>query len=147
MMSAIERLKGTQAAVPPDAHEARPPTRRGFTMVEVIAAIVILTVGVLGLAGTTAYIVRQVTLANVMTERAVATQTVIEEIQSMAYASVTTGSDSIGKYTVSWTSATETAASKLVTIITTGPGLHSSAGSFPMLGPNVADTFVYRVVN
>lgn len=121
--------------------------RDGFTMVEVIAAIVILTVGVLGMAGTTAYIVRQVTLANVMTERAVAQQTVVEKIQAMPYANVTYGSDSVGRFSVNWTSASDGAASRLVTIITTGPGLHASTGSFPMLGPNVADTFVYRVIS
>ena len=117
----------------------------GFTMVEVIAAIVILAVGVLGLAGTTAYVVRQVTLANVMTERAVGLQTVVEKVQAMPYDSVKTGVDTVGKFMVTWSSATETAASKLVTIITTGPGV-SSAGGFPALGSNVADTFVYRVI-
>ena len=121
--------------------------RAGFTMVEVIAAIVILAVGVLGLAGTTAYVVRQVTLANVMTERSVGLQTVIEKVQAMPYDSVGSGTDTVGKFVVTWSSATETAASKLVTIITTGPGLQTSAGNpFPALGPNVADTFVYRVI-
>lgn len=117
-------------------------------MVEVIVAIVILTVGVLGLAGTTGYIVRQVTLANVMTQRSVAQQTVIEKVQAMPFASLSSGTDSVGRYTVTWTSATETIQSKLVTIVTTGPGLQSSAANpFPMMADNVADTFVYRVLN
>lgn len=117
-------------------------------MVEVIAAIVILTVGVLALAGTTGYVVRQVTLANILTERAVALQSAIEKVQAMPYTSVASGSDSTGHFTVRWTSAVETPASKLVTFITTGPGLHSStANPFPTLINSVADTFVYRVIN
>lgn len=117
-------------------------------MVEVIAAIVILTVGVLGLAGTTAYIVRQVTLANVVTQRAVALQTVVEKVQAMPFGDVGSGSDSVDSYVVQWTSSTETVASKLVTIVTTGPGLHATTSNpAPMLGPDVADTFVYRVIN
>jgi len=117
-------------------------------MVEVIVAIVILTVGVLGLAGTTAYITRQVTLANVVTQRAVALQSVVERVQAMPFENVGSGSDSVGRYVVQWTSSTETAASKLVTIVTSGPGLRATTSNpFPMLGPSVADTFVYRVIN
>ena len=54
----------------------------GFTIVEVIVAMVVLAIGVLGLAGTAAYIVRQVTLADIMTERAAALQTAVERIQA-----------------------------------------------------------------
>ena len=79
----------------PDTGFASPRIHRGagFTMVEVIIAIVVLAVGVLGMAGTTAYIVRQITLADVMTERAVALQSVIERLQATPFASVGTGAD------------------------------------------------------
>lgn len=116
-------------------------------MVEVIIAIVILAVGVLGLGGTTAYIVRQVTLADIMTERSAALQSVVERLQAMTYDSVGTGSDSIGQFSVSWTTTDESAQSKLVSIVTTGPGLQTASGNpFPMLGQNVPDTFQYRVI-
>lgn len=122
--------------------------RFGFTLVEVIIAIVILAVGVLGMAGATAYIVRQITLADVMTERAVALQSAVERIQAMDYDSVDAGSDSIGVFQVSWTSVEESAQSKLVTVITTGPGLQSTdANPFPVMAPSVPDTFEYRVLN
>ena len=116
-------------------------------MVEVIIAIVVLAVGVLGMAGTTAYIVRQVTLADVMTERSVALQTIIERIQSIPFTSVGSGSDTVGVYEIAWTSLSESSTSKLVTLVTRGPGLTTSPGNpFPFLGPNVADTFQYRVI-
>lgn len=76
--------------------------RKGFSMVEVIIAIVVLAVGVLGFAGTTAYIVRQVTLADVMTERSAALQSTIERLQAMDFDSVGYGSDSVGVFGVSW---------------------------------------------
>lgn len=124
-----------------------PKDRRGFSMVEVVVAIVVLAVGVLGLGGTTAYIIRQITLADVMTERAAALSSVIERVQAMDYDSVASGNDSIGVFTVRWTSASESSQTKLVTIITMGPGLATSAAnSFPILANNVPDTFVYRVL-
>ncbi len=139
-----------RASSPPPASPAgdHPHASAGFTMVELIIAIVVLAVGVLGLAGTTAYIVRQVTLADLMTERAVALQSVIEEVQATPFASIGSGADSVGAFAVSWSSAAETSQSLLVTAITVGPGLATAASSpSPALGPNVADTFVFRVIN
>lgn len=120
--------------------------RRGFTLVEIVIAVVVLTVGVLGLAGTTAYIVRQVTLANVMTQRAAAFQTTIDHLQALPYSSVTSGSDSIGDYAIQWTGVDDGSQSRIVTIVTVGPGLARVAGTFPFLASQVADTFKFRVL-
>jgi prepilin-type N-terminal cleavage/methylation domain-containing protein len=125
----------------------RSSPRAGFTMVEVIIAMVVLAVGVLGLAGTTAYIVRQVTLADIMTERAAALQTAIERIQAADWDSLGTGGDSVGIYGVSWTTQLVAAQLKEVTIVTTGPGLQTSTDNpFPMLTQSVADTFYFRTI-
>lgn len=128
-------------------HTPQFPTadRQGFTMVEVIIAIVVLAIGVLGLAGTTAYIVRQITLADLMTERAAAFQTTIDRIQSLPYANVTAGADSVGVFAVRWTAVDNGAQNKTVTILTFGPGLDRSA-PFPALGSRVVDTFTFRVL-
>lgn len=117
-------------------------------MVEVIIAMIVLAVGVLGLAGTTAYVVRQVTLADIMTERTVALQTVIEGLQAANFSSVGSGSDSVGVFFVRWSSVSESAVSKLVTLYTAGPGLAQAPGNtFPYLGNNVVDTFQFRVIS
>ncbi len=138
---------GQETAGPSPALPQR-AERDGFTLVEVIAAIVILTVGVLGLAGTTAYVVRQVTLANVTTERSVVLQTAIEQVQSMPFANVSFGTDSVGHFSVQWRSSLESPVSKVVTFVTRGPGLHSSSvNPFPTMSADVADTFVYRVIS
>jgi type II secretory pathway pseudopilin PulG len=121
--------------------------RGGFTIVEVIIAMIVLSCGVVAMAGTTMLIVRQVTLANVMTQRSVALQSVIERLQATSFDNVGSGSDSSGVFRMSWSSTSETSQSKLVSVITTGPGVMTAAGaSFPVLGASVADTFQYRVI-
>jgi prepilin-type N-terminal cleavage/methylation domain-containing protein len=118
--------------------------RGGFSMVEVIIAIVILAVGVLGLAGTTAYIVRQVTLSDLMTERSAAFQTIVDRIQSLPFDNVTTGSDSVGIFAVTWDAVLDGPQNKIVTIVTTGPGLGGT--TVPTNDPQVVDTFIFRVL-
>ena len=116
--------------------------RGGFSLVELVIAIVILAVGVLGLAGTTAFVVRQVTLADVNTERSAALQSVVERIRSTAYTSVGTGSQTIGSFSVVWSISDSTVATKTVRVITTGPGLRrDTAATVPTLGASVQDTF------
>lgn len=119
-------------------------SRAGFSMIEVIVSIIILAVGVLGLAGTTAFVVRQVTLGDLMTERAAAFQTIVDRLQSLPYDSVASGSDSIGIYATTWTSVADGPQSKIVTIVTVGPGL--GATPTPTNNPQVVDTFVFRIL-
>lgn len=140
----------TSPDLTPDPLAPTPPgrdARSGFSMVEVIIAIMILAIGVLGLAGTTAFVVRQITLGDLLTERAVALQTVVERLQATPFANVTNGSDSVGVFAVTWTTQSESSTSTLVTVITSGPGLSKDTGAYTVLGPNVADTFTFRVIN
>jgi prepilin-type N-terminal cleavage/methylation domain-containing protein len=118
--------------------------RAGFSMVEVIIAMVILAVGVLGLAGTTAYIVRNVTYADLMTERAAAFQTIVDRIQSLPFDSVGSGSDSVGIFAVTWSSTLDGPQNKIVEIVTVGPGVLRA--NIPLNNPQVVDTFEFRVL-
>lgn len=122
---------------------ARRSLRGGFSVIEVIIAMVILTIGVLGLAGTTAYIVRQITLSDLMTERSVAFQTIVERLQSLPYDSVTAGSDSVGIFAVRWNSTPNGSQNKTVTIWTAGPGM---SGNPPNNNPQVVDSFTFRIL-
>ena len=117
--------------------------RGGFTIIEVIIAMIILTVGVLGLAGTTAYFVRQTTLSDLMTERSTAFQTILDRLQSQPYDSVTSGTDTVGIYAVRWTSVNNGSQNKTVTLVTTGPG---TRGAPPRNDPAVVDTFQFRLL-
>lgn len=116
-------------------------------MAEVVIAVVVLAVGVLGLAGTTAFIARQVTLGEVMTDRAVALQTIVERIHATPFDSVSSGSDSIGAFALTWSSVPETSESRVVSVVTVGPGVEPAAkGRGRTLGAAVADTFSFRVI-
>lgn len=116
----------------------------GFTIVEIVVALILLTVGVLGLAGTTIWVVRQTTLGEVTTERTVALQSVIERLRALPYDSVADGSTTEGQFDVAWTVTSESR-SKAIQLITTGPGLASGSSGPPQLKQSVADTFEYRV--
>jgi Tfp pilus assembly protein PilV len=117
-------------------------------MVEVIFAIMILAFGLMGMAGTTAMVVRQVTLADLATERSAALQTTIERLQALPFSQLTNGSDTVGIFGVTWTVTDPTGQWASIQIVTTGPGIASSSseGGFPVLLNNVPDTFVHRIL-
>ena len=121
-----------------------PVDRMGFTMVEVIFAIMILAFGLMGMAGTTALVVRQVTMADLATERSAALQTTIERLQAEPFSQLTDGSDSVGIYEVTWTVTQPTGLWAAVEIVTAGPGSAAPDGGFPILMPNIPDTFNHR---
>lgn len=119
--------------------------RGGFSLVEVIIAIVVLAFGLMGMAGTTALVVRQVTLADLATERSAAVQTTLESLKALPFDSVKDGSASIGVFDVKWSVTTASVQWKAVELITVGPGMRYGGG-FPMLAPSVPDTFTYRII-
>lgn len=121
------------------------PTRSqsGFTVIEVVVSTVILTFGILALAGATGQIVRQLTLADLQAERTVAFQTVVDRVQSLPFDDVLPGTLTHGVYDVSWTVVNEGGGAKLVTITTVGPGV--AAGSTTG-DPRRSETFTFRVL-
>jgi prepilin-type N-terminal cleavage/methylation domain-containing protein len=122
--------------------------KAGFSLIELVMALVVLAFGVLGLATTTLSITRQLTLAEVTTARVTALRSVMEHIRATPYDSLDVGGDTIGAMVVSWTATTNTPQDKAVRIVTLGPGLVSISEdqSTPMLSSAVADTVVYRVL-
>lgn len=119
-----------------------PADRGGFTIVELVVSLLILTVGLLAFAGTTIVLIRQVTTAGLATERATAVQTVVERLRALPYDSVSAGGDSIGAFRVTWTS-TRVGATKEVRVITVGPGPYGPQGT---LRAGIADTFSTRIL-
>ena len=115
-------------------------------MVEVIIAMVVLAFGLLGMAGTTALVVRQVTLADLATERSAVVQTTLERLRSLPFDSVRSGTATHGIFSAQWAVASPTNQWKTVRLITTGPGMTTGAGGFPVMGRSVPDTMVYRIV-
>jgi prepilin-type N-terminal cleavage/methylation domain-containing protein len=82
-------------------------TQRGFSLVEVIAAMVILTVGVLGLAASAAAVGRLTTEGARMSGAANAASSKFEELRAQACASMAAGADEHpGGYARRWTVST-----------------------------------------
>ena len=120
----------------------------GFSFVELITSLFVLAFGVLGLATTTLFVTRRLTLAEVTTARVTAIQSVMERIRAAPYDSISAGGDTIGPLVVSWTPTVVTTQTQVVRIVTTvGPGLASiSEGGPPMLSSAVADTVIYKLL-
>jgi Tfp pilus assembly protein PilV len=115
-------------------------------MVEVIVAILVLAFGLLGMAGTTALVVRQVTLADLATERSAVVQTTLEGLRALPFDSVRSGYGTYGIFGASWTVTAPTNQWKIVQVVTTGPGMTAGAGGLPVMGLAVPDTLRYRIV-
>jgi prepilin-type N-terminal cleavage/methylation domain-containing protein len=120
----------------------------GFSLIELIIALFILAFGVIGLASTTLFVTRQLTLAEVTTERVAAVQSVMERIHATSFDSIKAGGDTIGDMMLYWDPAITTAQTKTMRIVAIGPGLSSisQTGAPPMLASEVTDTVMYKVL-
>lgn len=126
----------------PRARAGRRPAD-GFSLVEAVIALIVLTAGVLGFAGTTALVTRQVTVSDATTQRAAALQWVVETLRATPYPDLAPGSRSLGEFRVTW-SVDEEGGSKLVTLVMAGPG--REAGQVSDVGAIPADTLEYRIL-
>ncbi len=119
--------------------------RSGFSLVELIVAVVVLAVGVLGFAGTTTYLSRQASIANLRAQRARVSSNVLERLRTLPFDSLVTGTDSIGPFAIRWEVGSQFSA-KAVTLIIVGPGhAPARAGAMPMIVADLTDTIHYRV--
>jgi len=127
-----------------DTHNAA--ARSGFSLVEVVFAMLIMSVGLLGMAATTTALVHQTNISALRTKRALAMQQGVERVRTLSYDSISSGSDSLGIFAVSWSLTAESDLAKTVRIVTMGPGLVSHDDSPRTIEYNVPDTFNYRVL-
>ena len=120
--------------------------RSGFSLVEVVFAMLIMSVGLLGMAATTTTLVHQTNISALKTRRALAMQQAVERVRAVPYDSISSGSDSLGVFNVTWSTTAESDLAKTVRIVTVGPGLVSSPGAPHAIQSNVPNTFNYRVL-
>ena len=120
--------------------------RSGFSLVEVVFAMLLMSVGLLGMAGTTTTLVHQTNISALKTHPALAMQQGIERVLALPSDSISSGSDSLGVFTVSWSMDAESDWAKTVQIVTVGPGLVSREGAPPAIQHSVPDTVDYRVL-
>jgi hypothetical protein len=79
---------------------------RGVTLVELVVAVLVLTVGVLALAGTAAAVSRMVAWGQRLGGSGVAAQARLEALRAGGCASLGDGRDSVGRYRLRWSVAT-----------------------------------------
>ena len=119
----------------------RQRANEGFTIVEVLIAIVILAVGMLALATTSIVATTQVKIADLKTERSVAVQQAVERLRAMPFDSIDslaeTSAMQFGSYRVWWTVTPQARYLSTVTVITDGPGYRAGSG----WAPTVVDSF------
>jgi len=102
----------------------------GFSLVEVIVAIVVLSVGMLAMAASTGYIAAEVRSSTFETQRAVARRQVIEELRAIPFDSVKTSLSprTVGRYQLEWRVASVNTNLKSVLVIANGPAVRRASG-------------------
>lgn len=117
----------------------------GFTIVEVLIAIVILAVGMLALATTSIVATTQVKIADLKTERSVAVQQAIERLRAMPFDSIRAlpeaNARQFGSFRVWWDNNPQGRYLTTISVITRGPGYRAGSG----WTPEVVDTFLVDI--
>ncbi len=96
--------------------------RSGFTIVEVIVAIVILTVGILGIVGATAKMTAMQSKGERLATAAFYAQSRMEQLRAAGCATAAGGTETlVGAYIMTWTVAAQAAGSRAVMVTTQYP--------------------------
>ena len=88
--------------------------RHGFTLIEVIIAIIVMSVGIMGLAGTAGYVATQMGGGNAQTIAAAMTTKVSDSLSARRCSALVDGSQTRRGVTVSW-AVTDSSRTKWVT--------------------------------
>ena len=128
----------------------RPAAPDGFSLVEIIAAIMILSFGLLTMAASTMYVAGQLRSARFDTQRNFARQQVLEQLRGTFYDDLVTNNTGVtaGGYTVKWVVANvgNNTAIKQVSLITTGPAYRPTASN-RATRRDITDTAVVQIVS
>ena len=115
----------------------------GFSLVEVVVAMMVLRAGMLAMAGSTGYIAAEIRNATWNTQRAFARNQVVEQLRSIPFDSVMTSSTAtpIGRYNMTWVSTSVNNNLKTVQVIASGSAYRKGASR-----TIVVDTLVVNIV-
>jgi len=97
--------------------------RNGFTIIEVVVAIMIFSVGILGLVATAASVTRMVGRSQQYNMAASLAQQRVEILRATVCTSIASGSGTSGNYSLAWTvsNAAGSGGGKQVVIVVTSP--------------------------
>jgi prepilin-type N-terminal cleavage/methylation domain-containing protein len=120
--------------------------RDGFSLIEVIVAMVILSVGILAMGSSIGYVLTQVRAAEVRTDRMTAVHQVAEQLRTVPWDALENACSgqqfSADKYTIECTVTRPMGAVNLkrVELVSTGPGLEAGR-----MVPAVVDTMTIGI--
>lgn len=121
--------------------------RGGFSLIEVIVAMLILAVGILATAASTGFIFTQLNDSGADTERAAAVQQVVEQLRASPFGEIETQTEgqaiTVGRYRVWWTVEDQPNV-KQVTIVSEGPGFATGEGMVDTKRETVVTSIVRR---
>ena len=119
--------------------------RGGFSLVEVIVAMLILTVGILAMGASTSFILTQVRASQLRSERMAAVRDASESLRAVPWASLATDCASntfeMDRYTVQCSVLPQSSHTlQVLQLVSEGPGYQGMR-----IGAEVPDTFVISI--
>ena len=117
----------------------------GFSLVEILIATMVLTVGLLAMAASTAYVATHLKSTTYTTQRTQAKERIVEELRATTYANVATSSTArtVGRFSMTWNVSTSGLA-KRVNLFTSGPAYR---GGTRGQRTTVVDTMSFSIVS
>jgi prepilin-type N-terminal cleavage/methylation domain-containing protein len=117
----------------------------GFSLVEVLIATMVLTVGLLAMAASTAYVATHLKSTTYTTQRTQAKERIVEELRATTYANVatTTTARTVGRFSMTWNVSTAGLA-KRVNLYTSGPAYR---GGSKGQRTTVVDTMSFSILS
>jgi Tfp pilus assembly protein PilV len=89
------------------------PMRPAFTIVELLVAIIVLTIGVLALAATAGLVASHVGEGGQLTGAAHAARSILDSLRSSSCAALTSGATTRDRTTVQWTVSRDSVAARI----------------------------------
>lgn len=104
----------------------------GFTVIEMLVALVVLSVGLLAMASVMGTLILQTRAADIRTERSFAVQQAAERLRAQSFGTIADRAEAdavtVGSYDVWWTVASATSMKRQIEVFTKGPGYVPGAG-------------------
>jgi len=118
--------------------------QNGFSLVEIMIATMVLSVGLLAMASSTAYVSAQLKSTSYETQRTQAKERMVEQLRATPYASISTQTtaQTVGRYSMTW-NVTTNSLHKSVALYTSGPAYR---GKSKGARTTVVDTMTFDIV-
>lgn len=118
----------------------------GFSLVEIIIAMLVLTMGLLAMAASTGYVATQIRAANLRGERAFAVEQVAERLRASPFETLASreqgAAETVGSFSVWWSIDSPSHHLRQITLVSQGPGYRQGIG----WTPNASDTISFSIL-